>query len=145
MKTDELLRTDQNDAPAFLTMVRDHGPITLGEARKYAAALPPNKQKHPCCACYKCVCPTQDGVCCKGQCVSLSCNMALGGCLWYSCFLCACIDSAHPGSYSCSDMKGNDYNLVKVDADKGTWAFFSQNAVVGANNGDNQKVKCYCE
>ena len=131
-------------APAFLDMVRAHEPITLGAARAYAAGLPPAQQKHPCCACRKCVCPT-NSCCCKGKCAGLSFNCAIGGCLWYSCFLCACTDSVHPGAYSCSDMKGNTYHVVKVDAEKGTWAYFSENTALAASKGDNLQVQCFCE
>ena len=116
------------EPPGFLDMVRVHGPITLGAARAYARKLDPAQQRHPCCACYKCVCPS-NGCCCPGACVGLSCNVAFGGCLWYS----------------CSDLKGNEYNVVKVDAEKGTWAFFSENRAVGTYKGDNLQVGCYCE
>ena len=129
-------------APAFLNMVRAHESITLGDARAYAAALPVDRQSHPCCACRKCVCPTSAS-CCKGKCAALSCNLATGACLWYGCFFCVCKDG--PGSYSCTDLKGNAYNMVKVDAERDTWALFSENAHLGASKGDKLAVQCYCE
>jgi hypothetical protein len=133
-----------NAAPGFIEMVRAHGPITLGTARAYAAGLPAAQQSHSCCACRKCVCPS-NGCCCKGKCAALSLNCGIGGCLWYACFFCVCKDSAHPGAYSCSDMKGNTYNMVKVDAEKDTWALFSENVALSPSKGDNLAVQCYCE
>ena len=129
--------------PSFASMVRDNGPITLGAARAYARKLPANQQKHPCCACYRVRCPT-NGCCCKGKCVGLSCHLTLGSCLWYCWpWMCACTDTDNPGTYSCSDLKGNTYNLVNVLEGK-KWALFTENVFM-TSKGDDLEAGCYCE
>ena len=128
--------------PSFVDMVRDGERVTLGDAWAYAASLPKPKQKHPCCACYKATCP-KGVACCPGSCVWCSCNMNCCGCVWYSCWLCACEDAEHPGSYSCTDLKSNYYSLVKVDEERGTWAFFNTNTLV-SQVGPDMRANCYC-
>ena len=130
-------------APSFEQMVRANGPITLGEAKQYATQLPLEQQKHPCCACYKVTCPT-NGCCCKGGCVGLSCNLLLGGCLWYGCWFCACNSANNRGIFTCTDLKGNTYNVVKVDGQKAKWACFGENEYA-KTKGDQLPVTCYCE
>ena len=133
--------------PSFVEMVRDSGPITLGDARMFARNLPSNQQKHPCCACYKVRCPT-NGYCCKGKCVGVSCHLAFGTFLWYCWpWMGACTDTHNPGTYSCSDMKGNTYNVVKVmEGERGKWAFFSENNLAMDPQGDDLNVVgCYFE
>lgn len=123
-------------------MVRDNGMITLRAAKQFAATLSPEQQKHKCCACKQAVCPT-GAACCKGSCIMLSPELLCGDCLWYGCWFCVCKDKANPGTYSCTDMKGNRYNMAKVDGKQDKWACFSENEYVTAK-GDDLKVYCYC-
>ena len=135
-------------APSFEEMVRECGPITLGEARSYAASLPPEQQGVGCCVCYKIKCRSCPG--CVAGCV---CPINLGCCVWTpmslylldaltGLFFCVC-SGASPGEYSCADMKGNAYHVFKVDSDKGTLGWFSQNEA--CSKGDNLEVGCYWE
>jgi hypothetical protein len=131
--------------PTFDTMVRENSPITLGAARAYAQKLPSDQQKHPCCACYKVRSPT-NSCCCKDRCVGLSCHLKLGNCLWYCWpWMCACNDKREPSIYSCSDLKGNTYKIVKVSGSRrGKWACFTENALA-SSKGDDLEVGCYFE
>ena len=127
--------------PGFTEMVRTAGPITLGDARKYASSLPADKKKMSCCACKKVRCSTE-GCCCKGGCVALSCNLLCGRCLWYGCWYCAC-KHGDDGEYNCTDLKGNFYVLVPVN-ESGTLACFTENTHI-SSKGEELKVQCYCE
>ena len=122
-------------APTFEQLVREKAPVTLGDARAYAADLPPEKRRCAC-GCYACrspSCPT----CCSGA----TCLLNFGGCLMYNPFMCACPDGDTPGGWTCTDMKGIMYFLVPVD-EKGTLAFFSEHALQG--HGDTLEASCYC-
>ena len=130
-------------APSFEKMVRDNGPITLGEAKQFARTLPAEQQNHKCCACKKVVCSTGHS-CCPGSCVCCTTNVRFGKCLWYGQWFCACKSNANPGTFSCTDLKGNIYNLVKVDGEKDKWAWFTENEYTKVQ-GDDLKVSCYCE
>ena len=91
---------------------------------------------------HKVRCPT-NGCCCKGKCVGVSCHLTLGSCLWYCWpWMCACTDTDNPGTYSCSDLKGN-YNLVNVLEGK-KWALFTENVFM-TSKGDDLEAGCYCE
>ena len=125
--------------------IMDHGPLTLGQAKKLAATLP-SKEQQLCCGCRKIVCSTESS-CCPGKsplcCVPcLSFHCALGGCLCYGPIpipFCACYEEQNPGMYSCVDMKGIFYALVAIG--EGRFAWFSDPSPVR----DSMKVKCYCE
>jgi len=125
------------DAPAFQEMVRSREPVTLGEAKRYAMTL--DESQDGFCGCYQ-VRHTSCPGCPLGVCPVL----ALGGCIWIPTFcICTCKD-AHPqhGASSCVDLKGNHFSLYKVDAEKGTLAFFAENECVG-DKGDDAKAACY--
>lgn len=125
-------------APTFDTMVRDHGSITLGEAKQYAQELPPEKRR-TACGCYVCYLASSPS-CASHFCGCCPVINFCGGCLLYNPFMCACPDSI-PGTWTCTDMKGIKYSLVPVDG-KGTLAFFSEHESHG--HGDALKVSCYC-
>jgi hypothetical protein len=120
-------------APTFDEMVRDRAKITLGEAKKYANTIPEGK-RGGFTGCYTVRSPS-----CPGCCLALACPLNLGCCLWYNTFMCACKDDA-PAAYSCTDGKGISYYLVKVDAEKGTLAWFSH-----TDMHDDLKAGCFCE
>jgi len=127
-------------APDFEEMLRERGPITLGDARTKFQKLSEEEQKAPCCGCY-CV-KTPKGIdCCSNFPLGPSFNCAIGGCMWYCCFMAVC--KAADGTYNCGDLKGNQYTLVKVE--KNTWAWFSQNEVLQRDEGEDLKVGCYFE
>lgn len=134
-------------APDFQEMVREFGPITLGEARRYAATLPPEQQGLTNCVCYK-----VRFACCPGCVAGCACPINCCCCVWTPAslylldfltglFFCVCSEGS--GQYSCSDMKGNSYHLFKVDGETGTLAWFSDNEA--CSKGDNLKVSVYCE
>ena len=130
--------------PDFKEMVRNFEPIRLGDAKEFASNLTPDQQKHPCCACFKIYC-TSVSKCCPKKCCSLSCNILCPCCLWYCIpWLCACKDTKNPGEFSCTDLKGNRYELVKVDAEYETWAFFSENIYLNPK-GSDLKASLYCK
>ena len=139
--TEELTHPIMTDGHVrFETMVRENGPITLGDAKMYAGNLAADQQKHPCCRCYRVRCPTNSS-CCPGSCVCLTCNLSLFDCIWYSCFFGVCYKGN--GEYSCLDLKGNRYTLVKVDSGNERWGLFTENVIYDAQ-GDAREVSCYC-
>ena len=137
--------------------VADHSPITLGEARQYAGALPADERDQSITGCYKIVCPL-DGRCCKGRCIGLFVPCQCGSCVYtpsffldptfLTCFIglcfCNCIDDMYPGAYSYTDLKGNYMGLVKVSGKGRTLAFFTESTVVSPKE-DALGVCCYCE
>ena len=133
----KLTSSTTGGAPTFEEMVREKASITLGDAKRYAAALAPEKRRCAC-GCYACRSPSCPTCCCLGP---PSCLLNLGCCLMYNPFLCACPDGDTPGAWTCTDMKGIMYFLVPVD-EKGTLAWFSEHALQG--QGDALKVNCYC-
>ena len=147
----------QKGTPAsdFVSRVRARDAIKLGEARAYAATLP-HDTTHPS-GCHRVYC-RQGACCCPNRCVGYarpmrcSCCPCCSQCLWTpACFgcdlgigLCFCVQSdASPGTYSCTDLKGNFYALVRVDEKRGTLAWFSDNVVL-KDNMDDTTVSCYC-
>lgn len=134
-------------APLITEMVRD-GPMTLGAAQRLAAALPEDQKSRNISGCYKVRCASCPG-CVAGCAVPLQC----GGCVWTPasfylldlligmCF-CNCADERNPGSFSCTDMKGNTYTLVKVD-ERGSLAWFSDNDA--CSKGDDLRAGLFCE
>lgn len=77
--------------------------------------------------------PACAGSCCEF--VGYACPTPCCGCLWTpiiipyapcmwipGLFFCNC--ARGPGSYSCTDLKGNVMSLVKVDAEQRTLAYF---------------------
>lgn len=127
--------------PHFEEMVRRDGPITLGDAKAYMGSLSTDQKKHPCCGCYTVRCPASSS-CCPGSCVGVTCNSSCGDYLWYCCFFGACYNN-DTGMYSCTDLKGNDYVMVKVDKENEKWAWFSENTLVN-RKGDEREVSCFC-
>ena len=137
---------NDDKAPSFDQMVREHAAVTLGEAKQYAAALPAEKRR-AACGCYTCYTPA-----CPGCCWGLSCLVNFcGGCLMHNPFMCACPDSSTPGAWTCKnhwleglryinciDLTVVSYFLVPVD-EKGSLAFFS-----GVEVKDSQNAGCYC-
>ena len=114
--------------PSFQEMVRERGPVDLQEARRYAASLPSHQQGIG--GCYKVRC-----TCCPGCVAGYACPVQCGGCVWTpACFymdlciglcFCNCADPTSPGAYTCTDLKGIQYDLVKVDGESGTLAYYS--------------------
>lgn len=130
--------------PDFKEMVRNFEPIRLGDAKEFASSLSPGEQKHPLCACFKVHC-TSTSRCCAKKCFGLSCNIRCPCCLWYCIpWLGACKDTKNPGRFSCIDLKGNRYELVKVDAENQTWAFFNDNVYLNPK-GNDLKASLYCK
>jgi hypothetical protein len=117
---------------AFLCAVRSFDRVTLGEAKRYAASLPPDQQGVTGCYRVHCLCP-----CCPQCALGFACPMqCCGRCLWTPGFffgldafisLCFCVCKENRGNNSCVDMKGNTYALLKVDAENDTLAWFSSN------------------
>jgi len=123
------------DATPFDARVKEHGKITLGEAKAYANTLAP-EQIYTACGCYVCYCPM-----CPSCCLGISCLINFCGCcLMYNPFMCACPEGS-AGTWTCTDLKGVSYWLVPVD-DAGTLAWFSEGGCEG--NGSNLGVGCYC-
>ena len=129
------------NGPEFADRVQSHGSIQYGEAQHNAALLSEDEQKMPCCACYKVIPPT-NASCCPGSCIWLSPQLNLCGCVWYSCWFCACSDDVHPGEYNCTDLKGNYYSLVALG--KGKFGCFTESTLV-ASQGAQMPICCYCE
>jgi len=110
----------QMSAPPMVEMVRERKPIRLGDAKKYAQSIPKD-QRGGFCGCFVVRCTS-----CPGIPFWCTCPCVCGGCLWYQWFLCACTaDESEPAAYSCTDLKGIEYYLVKADAERGTLACFS--------------------
>jgi len=149
--------TDQPGAldwiSAHLDSVRARDSITLGNAHAYVSTLSTDEIKVG--GCYKVYSPC----CCGKNCVvgySCPCHCC-GCCLWtpfcmpflplqwaISPFFCVCKDSAQPGAYSMTDMKGNTTSIVLVDGEKGTLAYFGENEYATSHK-DDLKAGCYCE
>ena len=137
-------------APSVEEMARERSSaLTLGEARQYAQLLPAHTRESNISGCYKVRSPSCPG-CCLGCAFPLECC----GCAWTPaslwgldigiglCF-CNCRSADYPGGFTCTDMKANTYSLVKVNGEKGTLAWFSDNEACG--KGDMAGVSCYCE
>lgn len=132
--------------------VRDRQPITYGEAKSYVAGLPEEDQNKSITGCYKVFCP-KDSKCCADRRVGCTCVAECCGCVWTPtcswCLLdvivgmCFCNCKKAPGLWNCVDNKGTFYGLVKVDAERGSLAWFSESQVVGSK-GDEQNAQCYC-
>ena len=116
----------------FNETVHERGYITLGQAQQYAGELPADKF-YNACGCYTCYSPS-----CPSCCLGTSCFINFGVCLLYNPFMCACPDDRLPGSWSCTDLKGQNYRLVPVDED-GTLGWFSAFRMEA-----KQEVSCYC-
>ena len=58
-------------------------------------------------------------------------------------FFCNCKDEEYPGSHSCVDLKGESFSLVKVNAESGTYGWFTENKVL-SDRGDDLQVRLYC-
>lgn len=140
----------RQESDAFLAAVRGGGKISYGEAKAYASSL----QQKSVCGCYK-ITVAKGAACCGGRCVGYTCPIpCCGGCVWtpgFFCFLdaliglcfCTCKDAQPDNAYSCTDMKGNFYALVRVDDEKGTLAWFSENRSLGGK-GDSMTNTCFC-
>lgn len=124
---------NQMSAPAMVEMVRERKQIRLGDAKRYAHSIPKD-QRGGFCGCFMVRSPH-----CPGIPLGCTCPCVCGRCLWYEWFLCAC-KSDEPAAYSCTDLKGISYYLVKADAEKGTLACFS-----GMNLTDAKTNGCFCE
>lgn len=132
-------------------MSRNRDPINLGDARRYASALPPEKQKIPSCKCYKLRC-SKNACCCRDKTFGWSCPISCGCCLWtpscsYFLFdgiigacMCFCEDDGH----SCNDLKGNFYHISPVDVESGTLAYYAENKYYNTL-GDNLDNSIFCE
>lgn len=128
----------------FVADVRCVSKITLGEAKAYAAGLSPVQHRFGACKCFSMKCPVGARYC-AGKLVGWTCPINwCGSCICTPCLVCMCApDAAVPGVWSCVDLKGNFYALVKVDVERDTWAWFSENQAFGTK-GDNLGVCCYC-
>ena len=124
----------------FEDMVRNDGPITIGDAMEYAAHLPLQEQQHKSCECKKVYCPS-NGCCCKGKMWCCSPILNFGNCLVVSCCFCIYKHVENPGVYSCTDLKGNYYAMVALG--NGEFAWFTENTLVGAK-GNALEVSNYC-
>ena len=137
---------------SFTEMVDAREKITLGAAKQHAASLP-EEQRRADCGCFKVRCIQ----CCGPNCVAgVSCFVPCGCCLWTpSCYYgldlligmlmgCNCPEGSNTGTYSCTDLKGNKFSLVKVDGDKGVYAWFSENEWA-TSHGDTLENAVYCE
>mmetsp|Transcript_52974 Transcript_52974/g.147037 ORF Transcript_52974/g.147037 Transcript_52974/m.147037 type:complete len:162 (-) Transcript_52974:58-543(-) len=138
------------DNAEYLKEVRDRSKaVTLGAAKAYVSTLPVD-QASSVSGCYKVYNPSCEAC----PFVGYSCPTPCCGCLWtpiiipyapcvwiVGLFLCTC--KAGPGSYSCTDLKGNKSSLVKMDAERGTLGYFGENEYV-STSGDGLAVGCYC-
>mmetsp|Transcript_34878 Transcript_34878/g.79539 ORF Transcript_34878/g.79539 Transcript_34878/m.79539 type:complete len:152 (+) Transcript_34878:140-595(+) len=139
---------------ALQEMAADHGPLTLGEARQLAQAIPEEMRRRFGCRCYKVMCAQDRCGCCGGHCIGCACPLQCCGCVWMlgfygfldfligNCF-CVCEDSQHPGSFSCIDLKQNYYEVVPVAKDGSIWACFSESTF--ASQGEALPVCLYCQ
>lgn len=129
--------SELDGGPQFQEMVRSLEPVTLGEAKRYALTL--SEGEDGFCGCYQ-----VRHTACPGCPLGCTPVCVLGSCLWLPpCFICTCKDEYPPrGASSCVDLKQNHFSLYKVDAERGTLAFFAENECAG-DKGDNAKAQCY--
>lgn len=141
---------ERDEALAFTEAVREKKPVTLAQAKVYNRSMRPEDRVLPCCACYNVHHPSNANYyCCTGNSclysLNITCFGCLFGCLTYccspACWLCVCSDNENnPGLYTCTGDKGVSYNIMKVDAERGTLAWWSYNDA----KGDENENTCYC-
>jgi hypothetical protein len=136
-------------------VVDELGPVTLGDAHRYARNLSESERNNIGCRCYRVKC-AKDAKCCAGKRIGWSCPVQCGSCLWtpgFYCFfdlciaslcLCNCVDDDNAGSFACTDMKQNFFAIVPVAEDGKVWGFFSVSKL-GRPKDDALSVCIYCE
>ena len=129
-------------APEFSKMVRDYETVTLSQAKSYARSLPPEQQGLSGC-CKKVIVAKDSTFCCsqcQGKHIGYACPCRLPcGCMWTpTCMLfpwdfcigwCICAGDPDNGVATCVDNKGNQFSLVKVDGERDTLAWWSNNTL----------------
>ncbi|GMI39386.1 hypothetical protein TeGR_g10499 [Tetraparma gracilis] len=139
-------------APGVVEMSRSLEPIKLRDARSYAQTLGP--QQHSLTGgCYKLVVP-KEARCCAGKCVGYARPTPCCGCTWtpavtrctpLDVFIpcCFCTGVPEHGRATMVDNKGNLMELIKVDGERDTLAWFSTSTLTSSDLGDTD-VSCYC-
>ena len=144
----DMKRNDDNSVPEKARLFQ---PINFGEANRYSASLDPSLVKEP--GCYKVYCASCPGnpvgfskwcyFCGKKSC--LHTPMLDFCCLNLLIFapLCTCwCNKPSNGSWQGKDDSGTEFQLVLVDAERGTWACY-QSAPCSAVS-DTAMPFCWC-
>ena len=132
----------------FAGMVRERKPITLAQAKANARQMSEFERKLPCCGCYNVQRPS-NAECCAGNRCWYVVNVNFFGCVTYCCTalcwpLCVCSDDENnPGLYTCTDLKGIKYDIMKVNAEQGTLAWWSY-SLFDSTDVDEHENSCYC-
>jgi hypothetical protein len=125
----------------FLQMVRDRQPITLEQAKGNARNM---NNRSIGCGCFSVQRPS-NAECCTGNKCCYTMTVPCICCIAYAPCMCVCSDEDNtPGLYTCTDLKGVKYDLMKVDEEKGTLACWNYHPLTSQKAGDQHEVSCYC-